>query len=85
MRMYVSMTHEMKMRGIYAGIDCCCNAGSIAISNEAPLWSGIGRENKFPIAYGTWLAAWPTERSSPPSSSLPCLVASSEGRSVSSA
>ena len=43
MRMYVSMTHEMKMRGIYAGIDCCCNAGSIAISNEAPLSSDIDR------------------------------------------
>ena len=60
MQMYVSMTHEMKMRGIYAGIDCCCNAGSIAISNEAPLSSDIDKECKFKLRtirgrLGGWL------------------------------
>ena len=34
MQTYVSVTHEMGTTGIYAGIDCCCSAGSIAISNE---------------------------------------------------
>jgi hypothetical protein len=44
---YVSTPHEVKTIGIYAGMDCCCSAGSIAISNEAPLWSDIGRGISF--------------------------------------
>ena len=83
---YVSIPSEMEAIGIYAGMDCCCSAGSIAISDEVPL-SGqvIGREDRFFVAYGTWLAAWPAGRSSLPSSSLPYPVASSGGRSASSA
>ena len=58
--------------GIYAGMDCCCNAGSIAISNEAPLWSDVGRGNEFSVAYGRWQAAWPTGWLYLPPSSLSC-------------
>ena len=46
--------------GIYAGMDCCCSAGSIAISSETPLRSDVGRGNEFSVAYGRWQAARPT-------------------------
>lgn len=37
----------MKGAGIYAGMDCCCRAGSIAISNEIPPSLDIGIEHEF--------------------------------------
>ena len=59
MRTSVSATHETKTAANYAGIDCCCNAGSIAISNEAPLSSDIdiGREFGSRTVRG-WLGGW---------------------------
>jgi len=49
----VSITHEVETTDVYAGMDCCCNAGSIAISDDPPLSSDIGMGNKFSIAYDT--------------------------------
>ena len=59
-------------------MDCCCSAGSIAISGEAPLSSDVETWDKFSVAYGTWPAARSSGRSSLPASSPSCLTTTGE-------
>ena len=70
--------------GIYAGMDCCCSAGSIAISNEVPLWSDFGKGSEFSVAYGRRQAAQPTGWSYLLPSSLSCPAALSSETQTSS-
>lgn len=72
-KVYVSVGREVNGSGFYAGMDCCCNAGSIAISGGAPPLLDIKIWDKCSVAYDTWPAAGPTGWSTLPFSSLSCL------------